>query len=109
MNAEVLGQITWGRTNGEIAAALFVAGPRAGHTSATRSAILSGGGIQAASYAIKQGLTRREVTTMDDAPDDEPDADETTYEVDGDTIMSDASLESDVDEPGSSEWRRDED
>jgi hypothetical protein len=43
---------------------------------------------------------------MDDAPEDERDD---TYEVDGDTIVPDASLEPETDDPGSSEWRRDED
>ncbi|MCY1145747.1 hypothetical protein OWR29_47780 [Actinoplanes sp. Pm04-4] len=41
--------------------------------------------------------------------DEEPDDDADTYEVDGDTIKSDVSLEPDTEEPGPSEWRRDED
>ncbi|WP_284044403.1 hypothetical protein [Actinoplanes sp. M2I2] len=43
-----------------------------------------------------------------DARDEEP-ADDVTYEVDGDRIVPDASLEPDPDESGSSEWHRDED
>lgn len=43
---------------------------------------------------------------MDDAADEEPDD---TYEVDGDRIVPDVSLEPDPDDSGPSEWRRDED
>ncbi|WP_284044958.1 hypothetical protein [Paractinoplanes maris] len=43
---------------------------------------------------------------MDDAPEEEqPD----TYEIDGDTIVPDVSLEPDADDSGSSEWHRDAD
>lgn len=44
-----------------------------------------------------------------DAPEEEPEADRATYEVDGDTIVPDASQQLEPDESPTSEWHRDED